>query len=234
MNKFIILIFGLFVLSGCTNDEHCGYNEKQYGDGMAFSWQFIGILESYSKVYNTTPRSADDILIFMERGEFDPILTKHDPVYRYLRKNRKKLLFAPTDSLIECYYKRIDSLHLVIRMLPCAPCSNIRSTEIETFDCKGYVMKQDSLLALKIKCRLRSAWSDYYLHHRNRTDSVKFDRIIMEYTPNHLMNLCKNEPLDTINSTYFGNMYKFLDSLAAANKFSRITVPCFIERNVNE
>ena len=234
MNKFIILIFGLFILSGCTNDDPLGYDEKQYGDRETFTWQLVGILESYSNVYNKTPRSADDILIFMEGDGFDSILTRHYPVYRYLRKNRNKLLFTPADSLIEFYYKRIDSLHLGIRMLPCEPCSCIGSAEILTFDCNGYVMKRDSILASRIKGRLRSAWSDYYLHHRNRTDSVKFDRIIMEYTPNRLINLCKNEPLDTINSTYFGNMYKFLDSLAAINKFSRITVPCFIERDVDE
>lgn len=232
MDKFIILILGLFVLSGCTNDEQCGYNEKQYGDRTVFALQLVNVLDAYTLIYNKTPRSADDILIFMERTEFNSIICSN--INRYLRKNRKKLLFTSTDSLIEFYYKRIDSLHLAGRMPACAPCSSIRSAEIRTFDYKGYVMKQDSILASKIKGRLRSAWSDYYLHHRNRKDSVKFDRIIMEYTPNHLINLCKNEPLDTINSTYFGNMYKFLDSLAAVNKFSRITVPCFIERDATE
>lgn len=185
------------------------------------------LTEYYTRTYNTNPVVPVDLMIFIERMDEDSRLV-YSNVYKYLEKKRNKLIIV-SDSLISMYCKKIKNENLVMRVAPQNPCSHKGRELVDFFDSSGYLLRLDSLSDVVTK-RLTAEFKASLLRRKEIGD-INFTRkrIIFEYTPNGLKDFCTGEILDFNKSILLKNSYGFLDSVARANRLSRITVPCFID-----
>lgn len=219
---FVILI--MLIISSCSS-ERFGYSNKKYGKGYkeTFSFHFVTLIDFYTVTYGQLPESAKDIITFIEGMNEDSRLW-YESEYDYFKRNEDKLIFVP-DSLISIYYKKVNAKNLLLQTSASNPCEYLNSSKTYFFDEQGYYFSLDSLSSYVEKRLL----TEYWKYHQTTKD-VAYERVILEYTPNNLKNLCANKVLDITQSTFFANAYNFLDSLAQANNMTRITVPTFIDK----
>ena len=231
--KYIIILLTIALAA-------CGVNRRAVTDVNDISFRtatkeeaLLGNLrmltEFYTRTYNTPPKVPEDLMIYIERMDEDSQLV-YSNVYKYLKKNRKKLIIG-SDSLISIYYKKIKVENLVMRVAPQNPCSHKSRELVDFFDSSGYLLRIDSLADVVTK-RIAAEFKASLLRRKEIGD-INFtrERRILEYTTNGLKDFCTGDTLDINKSTLLKNSYDFLDSIAHANRLSRITIPCFIDRS---
>ena len=228
--RFLIAFISLLLIScGISRPSKC-IKELEFSkvsEKEALGFGLSSLLDYYTETYNRLPRTTEDIIIYIEQMDVNDRLF-FNKLYKYLKKNENKLIFI-SDSLVSIYHKKIDAKKLLIQISPRKPCDNI-SARVNFFDNRGYYFRLDSL-AEKVNRRLTME----YRVHIQETKAIRgidttYERVILEYTPNRLKNLCTDETLDIDRCVFLKNAYDFLDSLARANNISRITAPCFIDK----
>ena len=226
---FFMSVAIALIISSCSVDRF-GYSNKRYGKGYreSFSLHMQMLVDGYTEIYGAFPESVEDLINYVDGMNQDAQLW-YEREYDYLKRNDNKLLFV-ADSLVSVYYMKIKNRHLLLQASICSPCSHMHAAKAEFFNEHGHYFTLDSLSDYVDK-RLRFEYGKYFQITKNtRSNGTTYERVILEYTPNRLKNLCTDETLDIDRSGFLKNAYDFLDSLARANNISRITAPCFIDK----
>lgn len=219
MKKVIFMLILCFGMISCK-DIHYIDNEQ---DIMLMS----NVISLYMGSYAETPKSAEDLMIYIERNGTNTFDT-YGNQYQFLSDNKERLLFVTTDSMITIYDKCIDDKRMVISMTnesKYAYKNKKPRKEVVLFDKQGYYLISDTI-SNELFSMLNGISRKYV---DNLSNKGKFQLIMIEYTNNGLKNLTNDILIDYIKSNFYTEIYDMLDMIAKKNNLSRIIISCFAE-----
>lgn len=238
ITKSILIFLWLFIGASCTANKKAIQSnhsdgvliKSRYSKKEMLSYNLWRTLDVYTSIYLRSPRTADDLIVLIERLGENYLMVNKD-AYKFLKKNRNNLIFVVSpDSVITIYRGKITDQRIVERAESASPCDYVNIPHVNFFDKDDLYVPCDSLSSEVVRRMYREYWS-YSREIKDSLDTqVSFEKTHFEYTPESLKDLCANELLDINRSPLIKNTFNYLDSLARANNFSRIIAFGFIDR----
>ena len=204
----------------------------------AFIFYLSEIFGSYVRTYYKSPRNTEDLILDIEKRDLFSYAEGVDNVYRYLKKNKDKLIIVSDSLSSSIYYKKIKDKKILMIETPDGPCVSIRRAIFSLYDIGGYYFVSDSLndVAKFNLIEINKKYENTLIRAENELRSLKFgssyEKIILEYTTSGLMDLCIYQRIDLDKSYYYKEIYEFLDEFAKINNISRIVMPSFVDKNL--
>ena len=215
---------------------------KKEAKKEVFGFRLWNLISFYTQTYDKSPNSVEDLKIYIERMDEESYIY-YLPIYKYLKKNKKKLYFySGIEEVDTNIFRNYSAIYLrqkyndilLIQSTNSSPCSHIRFARITFFDEDGYYFRSD-FLHKEIADKLRDINKIYSNNFVETEDTLRYFgiylRIVIEYTSNGLINVCDNKEIDLSSSDFFSDIYATLNVFATKNNISRIITPTFMDKN---
>lgn len=192
------------------------------------------LIQSYQRIYFESPRTADDLISYMELKDGlkeEKLFLKQ---YKFLKKHRKDIFIYDEGENTGINYKNIQ-LNLAQNDV-LSYCDNERGQngEMSFFGSDGLPIlgKRYEHYLKELQSRL---WPIGYKNRNKAWQKQKGhifeDPIILEYTKaNGLVNVCSKEKIDVESSLFYQDLYDVLEQFSKEYSIPRIILDGYIPK----